>query len=71
MINISELCQLQQLPSEVKAAVAGKAEDNGGGGWKKVVIEGQFLCIKMPRYGSVQQYLLAVTQLTNQRFWPQ
>lgn len=55
----------------MKAAVAGKAEDNGGGGWKEVVVEGQFLCIKMPCYGSVQQYLLAVTQLTNQRFWPQ
>lgn len=70
MVNISKLCQLQQLPSEVRAAVAGKAEDNGSGGWKEVVVEGQFVCIKMPCYGSAHQYLLEVTQLANQRFWP-
>ena len=71
MVNVSELFQLQQLPSEVRAAAAGKVEDNGGGGWKEVVIEGQFLCIKMPCYSSIHQYLLEVTRLANQRFWPQ
>jgi len=32
----------------VRAATAGKAKDESCGGWKELVIEGQFLCIKMP-----------------------
>lgn len=43
-VHTSELCQLQHLPSKVRAAIAGKVEGDGRGGWKEVVVKGRFRC---------------------------
>lgn len=67
MVNISELCQLQQLPSEVRAAVAGKAEEGkvkrGSCRGTVSVHQNALLWFCSPE--------LEVAQIAKQRFWSQ
>lgn len=48
VVDISDLCQFQQLYNEVRSIDVGKAEDNRGGGWIEVMGNEKFQCFKMP-----------------------